>query len=116
MPNSRFEKRSSKPSVSTNCKSQRKTVVLIFLLNFDSREKSTKTTPVAPGKGEKPKSPGGKKSPKPAGAAAKKASPGGQLSAADTHIEKPTGVKTRDQIVDETKYLGRKNKRISFSS
>ncbi|CAF0734574.1 unnamed protein product [Rotaria sordida] len=66
----------------------------------------TSSTPAGsmPGKGEKPKSPGGKKSPKPA-AAAKKQTPGLQPSAADTHIEKSTGVKTRDQIINETKYI-----------
>ncbi len=55
-----------------------------------------------PGKAEKSKSPSGKKSPKPA--ATKKQSPAGQT--ADTHIEKTAGVKTRDQITDETKYIG----------
>lgn len=55
---------------------------------------------------DKPKSPSGKKSPKPAAAAAKKQTPAGQQSAADTHIEKSTGVKTRDQIMNETKYIG----------
>ncbi|CAM4745848.1 unnamed protein product [Rotaria magnacalcarata] len=55
-------------------------------------------------KTEKPKSPSGKKSPKGAGAA-KKQTPGLQQSQADTHIEKSTGVKTRDQIANETKYI-----------
>ncbi|CAF4641723.1 unnamed protein product [Rotaria socialis] len=55
-------------------------------------------------KTEKPKSPSGKKSPKGA-AAAKKQTPGLQQSQADTHIEKSTGVKTRDQIANETKYV-----------
>ncbi|CAF0831903.1 unnamed protein product [Rotaria sp. Silwood1] len=64
---------------------------------------STPATSMAP-KAEKSKSPGGKKSPKPA-AAAKKQTPGLQPSATDTHIEKSTGVKTRDQIINETKYI-----------
>ncbi|CAF4476061.1 unnamed protein product, partial [Rotaria sp. Silwood2] len=59
------------------------------LLKISSTPATSMTT-----KTEKPKSPGGKKSPKPAGAA-KKQTPGLQSSAADTHIEKSTGVKTR---------------------
>ncbi|CAF2905403.1 unnamed protein product [Rotaria sp. Silwood2] len=69
------------------------------LLKISSTPATSMTT-----KTEKPKSPGGKKSPKPAGAA-KKQTPGLQSSAADTHIEKSTGVKTRDQITNETKYI-----------
>jgi hypothetical protein len=72
------------------------------------------TTPTTGGKADKPKSPGGKKAAKPAAAnaaanaaaAAKKQATVGQLSAAESHIEKSTVVKTRDQIIDETRYIG----------
>ncbi|UJR27796.1 hypothetical protein I4U23_009067 [Adineta vaga] len=57
----------------------------------------------APAKPEKGK--GGKKSPKAAAAAKKQAAAAAPPPVSDTHIEKPPGVKTRDQITDETKYV-----------
>ncbi|CAF4304519.1 unnamed protein product, partial [Adineta steineri] len=56
----------------------------------------------APAKPEKGK--GGNKSPKPA-AKSKKQAAAAPAPATDTHIDKPIGVKTRDQITDETKYI-----------
>ena len=73
---------------------------------FFSSQSATPATTTASVKPDKSKSPAGKKSPKQGAAAAKKQSPGGQLSTADTIIEKSIGVKTRDQIENETKYIG----------
>lgn len=65
-----------------------------------SRKTSQTPALAVGGKADKSKSPSGKKSPKPP----KKQSPAAQASI-DTHIEKSTGVKTREQINDETKYI-----------
>ncbi|CAF5193822.1 unnamed protein product, partial [Rotaria magnacalcarata] len=77
--------------------------ILMIVDSFTLQSSTPGTTTTL--KTEKPKSPSGKKSPKGAGAA-KKQTPGLQQSQADTHIEKSTGVKTRDQIANETKYIG----------
>ncbi|CAF3921090.1 unnamed protein product, partial [Rotaria magnacalcarata] len=76
--------------------------ILMIVDSFTLQSSTPGTTTTL--KTEKPKSPSGKKSPKGAGAA-KKQTPGLQQSQADTHIEKSTGVKTRDQIANETKYI-----------